>query len=159
MSGQTSLQLKEYKTIEQIFDLLIKENNSTIIEGLLKALFAKIIETAKPLTNKTKITSNTFQSFRELLNKTDKLQNNVAYYAELLNTTPQNLNVICRKNANQSASDILAEYIIGEARRLLHYTDNTVSEIAFSLGFSDSSHFVKYFKRYTAKTPQTFRNK
>ncbi|MGH2565351.1 MAG: helix-turn-helix domain-containing protein, partial [Ginsengibacter sp.] len=37
-------------------------------------------------------------------------------------------------------------------------TDNTVSEIAFQLNFTDSSHFVKYFKRYTAKTPQTFRN-
>lgn len=158
LSRQTSLQLKEYKTIEQIFDLLTKENNLTIIEGLLKALFAKIIETAKPITSKTKNTSNIFQLFRELLSKTDELQNNVAHYAELLNTTPQNLNTICRKNANQSASDILAEYIISEAKRLLHYTDNTVSEIAFSLGFSDSSHFVKYFKRFTAKTPQTFRN-
>lgn len=159
MSGQVSLQLKEHKTIEQVFDLLAKEINLTIIEGLLKALFAKIIETAKPLTNKTKITSNTFQSFKELLSKTDELQNNVGHYAKLLNTTPQNLNTICRKNANQSASDILAEYIISEAKRLLHYTDNTVSEISFSLGFSDSSHFVKYFKRYTTKTPQTFRNK
>lgn len=159
LSGLTSLQPKEHKTIEQIFELLTKENNLTIIEGLLKALFAKIIETAKSQTNKTKITSNTFQSFKDLLSNTDELQNNVAHYADLLNTTPQNLNAICRKNANQSASDILAEYIISEAKRLLLYTDNTVSEISFSLGFSDSSHFIKYFKRYTTKTPQAFRNK
>lgn len=157
LSGLTSLQPKEYKTIEQIFDLLTKENNFTIVEGLLKALFAKIIETAKPLTGKTKISNNTFQSFRELLSKTDELKNSVAHYAKLLNTTPQNLNAICRKTTNQSGSDILAEYIISEAKRLLHYTDNTVSEIAFSLGFLDTSHFVKYFKRYTEKTPQTFR--
>lgn len=159
LSAQTLLQLKEHKTIEQIFDLLTKEKNFTIIEGLLKALFAKLLETAKQQASKTKITSNTFQSLRDLLSKTDELQNNVSHYAKLLNTTPQNLNTICRRNANQSASDILAEYIISEAKRLLHYTNNTVSEISFSLGFSDSSHFVKYFKRYTAKTPQAFRNK
>lgn len=158
LSKQTSLQLEEHKTIEQIFDLLTKENNFTIIEGLLKALFAKIIETAKPLANNTKITNNTFQSFRDLLDNTDDLKNSVSYYAKRLNTTPQNLNAICRKTAKQSASDILAEYIISEAKRLLHYTDNTVSEIAFSLGFADSSHFVKYFKRYTDKTPQTLRS-
>ncbi|MGH2565355.1 MAG: AraC family ligand binding domain-containing protein, partial [Ginsengibacter sp.] len=111
LSGLTSLQPKEHKTIEQIFDLLTKENNFTIIEGLLKALLAKFIEIAKPQTSKTKITTNTFQSFRELLSKTDELQNNVAHYAKLLNTTPQNLNVICRKNTNQTAGDILAEYI------------------------------------------------
>ena len=158
LSGQTTLQLTVPKTIEQIFYLLTQENNFTIIEGLLKAIFAKILETAKPLTNKTKITSNLFQSFKDLLSKTDELKNSVALYANLLNTTPQNLNSICRKNANQSASNILAEYIISEAKRLLHYTDNTISEIAFSLGFKDSSHFVKYFKRHIGKTPQGFRS-
>lgn len=157
LSGLISLQLKEHKTIEQIFDLLTKEDNFTILEGLLKALFVKIIETAKPLTTKTKITSNTFQSYRELLSKTDELKNNVAHYAKRLNTTPQNLNAICRKAVNQSAADILAEYIISEAKRLLHYTDNTVSQIAILLDFTDSSHFVKYFKRHTGKTPQSFR--
>lgn len=157
ISRLTSLQAKEDQTIEQLFELLTKENNFTVVEGLLKALFAKIFETAKPLTNKTKITNNTFLSFRELLSKTDELKNSVSYYAKLLNTTPQNLNAICRKTANQSATDILAEYIINEAKRLLHYTDNTVSEITFSLGFTDSSHFIKYFKRYTGKTPLAFR--
>lgn len=158
LSGLTSLRLKQHQTIEEIFELLTKENNYTIIEGLLKALFAKIFETAKPLTHNPRITSNIFQSYRDMLSKTDELHNRVVYYATRLNTTPQNLNSICRKNSNQSASDILAKHIISEAKRLLHYTDNTVSEIAFALGFKDSSHFVKYFKRHTGKAPQASRN-
>lgn len=158
VSGLTSIQPTENTTIKQLFELLTKENDFIVVEALLKALLAKIIETAQPLTSKTSITNNLFLSYRDLLSKTDELKNSVSYYAKQLNTTPQNLNSICRKNADQSAADILSEYIVSEAKRLLNYTDNTVSEIAFLLGFSDSSHFAKYFKRCTGKTPQTFRS-
>ena len=158
LSELTCLHPQEHKTIQQIFDLLIKETNFTIIEGLLKALFAKILEQAEPQVINSKITTNTCQLYIELLSKTDELKNSVAIYAKQLNTTPQNLNTICRKVANRSATEILSDYIIGEAKRLLNYTNRTVSEISFSLGFLDSSHFVKYFKRHTEKTPNAFRH-
>ena len=99
-----------------------------------------------------------FHSFRELLSQSAEIKNNVAYYAGRLNTTPQNLNTACRKAVNQSAAEVLAEHIINEAKRLLIYTDNTVSEISFNLDFNDPSHFVKYFKRHTMQTPKAFRS-
>lgn len=162
VSSLSSLQVKDTDTIDQLFQLLTKENNTTsensfpIVEGLLKALLAKILESAKPLIYKVKV--NLFQSFRELLAQNTEIKNNVAHYAALLNTTPQNLNTICRKAINQSAAEILAEAIISEAKRLLHYTNNRVSEIAFLLDFKDASHFVKYFKRIAGQTPQTYRH-
>jgi AraC-like DNA-binding protein len=52
---------------------------------------------------------------------------------------------------------VLAESVTSEAKRLLHYTNSTVSEIAFTLDFTDVSHFVKYFKRVTGQTPQAYR--
>ena len=164
VSNLTSLHVKDNETIDQLFALLTKENgrinenNFTIIEGLLKALLAKVLEVAKPLTGKIKIKSNLFQSFRELLGQDSVVKNDVAYYAGLLNTTPQNLNATCRKAVAQPAALVLSEFIIGEAKRLLLYTDNTISEISFPLDFKDPSHFVKYFKRYTTHTPQAFRH-
>lgn len=158
LSALTHLQLKDHTTIEQLFELLEGESNVLATEGLLKALFAKIMESTKSLNTQIRITENLFQSYKDLLSKTDELKNSVVHYATLLNTTPQNLNAVCRKNMNQSATQILSETIIGEAKRLLIYTDNTVSEISFLLSFNDSSHFVKYFKRHTGKTPQSFRN-
>jgi AraC-like DNA-binding protein len=164
VSNLTSLHVKDNETIDQLFALLTKENerinenNFTIIEGLLKALLAKVLEVAKPLTGKIKIKSDLFQSFRELLGQDPVVKNDVAHYAGLLNTTPQNLNAACRKAVAQPATQVLSEYIIGEAKRLLLYTDNTISEISFTLHFNDPSHFVKYFKRYTTHTPQAFRH-
>lgn len=164
VSSLSSLQIKDTGTIDQLFQLLTKENetgsenNFHIVEGLLKALLAKVLEVATPLIRKVKIKADLFQSFRELLSHSTEVKNNVSHYAGLLNTTPQNLNTACRKAVCQSASEVLAEYIIGEAKRLLIYTSSTISEISFTLEFTDPSHFVKYFKRYTGYTPQAFRS-
>lgn len=164
VSSLSSLQVKDTGIINQLFGLLAKENETAnensfpVLEGLLKALLAKILNVAKPLIGKTKIKADLFQSFRELLSQTTEIKNNVAHYAGLLNTTPQNLNATCRKAVNQPAAEVLADYIISESKRLLIYTNNTVSEIAFALNFNDPSHFVKYFKRYTWHTPQAFRS-
>ncbi len=86
------------------------------------------------------------------------MSNTVKKYAEMLKTTPQNLNTICRKSSGQSASEILSHYLINEAKRLLIYTDLTVSEISVKLDFNDNSHFSKYFKRHVGLTPIVFRN-
>ena len=164
VSSLTSLQVKDTGTINQLFQLLTKENDPAsehsfpIVEGLLKALLGKILEVATPFFSKARIKADIYQSFRELLSQSTEIKNNVAHYAALLNATPQNLNNVCRKTVNQSASEVLAEHIIGEAKRLLIYTDNTVSEISFGLDFNDPSHFVKYFKRFTGYTPQAFRS-
>ncbi|WP_254712997.1 MULTISPECIES: helix-turn-helix domain-containing protein [unclassified Polaribacter] len=80
------------------------------------------------------------------------LKNNVNFYAENLKTTPQNLNANCRKEYDKSASDIISEHIIKEVKRRLLYTNGAISDIAYSLDFKDSSHFTKYFKRYTGET-------
>jgi AraC-like DNA-binding protein len=155
--------LEDDSTIHQLFELIVKENATenegsfSFTEGLLKGLFVKILQTARPVVEQPRHKMEFFQAFTDLLMQDHPKKNKVAYYAGLLNTTPQNLNAICRAAVDQSAAEVLAEYIIDEARRLLAYTDNTISEISFTLSFKDPSHFVKYFKRYTTFTPQAFR--
>jgi len=161
LSEQTSLYPNDNVAID-IFKLLLNENkerktpNRPIIDGLLKALLAKLLESATPTISKNG--SNTiFEKFIDLLSKENELTNKVSHYAKLLNTTPQNLNAICRKETGQSSAEILSEHIINEAKRLLLYTDITVSEIANRLDFKDNSHFTKYFKRHVETTPIGFR--
>jgi len=164
LSGFSCMQLKEHKAIDNLFGMLVEECKDEtsasfeVIEGLLKSLMAKIVQVAKPQEQKKVANTNLYHSFKDLLNNNQSVKNNVAFYARLLNTTPQNLNAACRKAVDQSASEILAEFIISEAKRLLIYTSNTVSEISVALDFKDNSHFVKYFKRYSGHTPQTFRS-
>ncbi|SDR91998.1 AraC-type DNA-binding protein [Polaribacter sp. KT25b] len=128
--------------------------NKEAIEGGLKALLSKLVDYA----NIEKVeTTNLVLQFADCLSQA--LKNNVQFYADKLNTTPQNLNVICRKEYNKSASDIIADHIIKEIKRRLLYTNETISDIAYSLEFNDASNFTKYFKRYTGETPKQFKIK
>jgi AraC-like DNA-binding protein len=162
LSAQTCLFPKDTSAID-IFKILFKEYqakrkpNQPIIDGLLKALLAKLLESATPTISKNG-NSTMFQRFVDLLSKENELTNKVKHYAKLLNTTPQNLNAICRKETGQSSAEILSEHIINEAKRFLLYTDFTISEIAHRLDFKDNSHFSKYFKRHVEQTPIGFRN-
>ncbi len=158
VSSLSCLQTKDSRTLELLFETLTRVNNFTVEEGLLKALLATILENARPIMEQSKMPGDLFLSFRELLSQTSEIRNSVAHYAALLKSTPQNLNAVCRKTVNQSAAAVLSEHIIGEAKRLLLYTGNTTSEIAFALDFTDASHFIKYFKRYIGQTPNVFRN-
>ncbi len=150
-------------SIEEFFKLLSTEcssssiPNRTVIDGLLKALLAKMLESAQTDDKIISHPGNHFLQFKELLIQNNNLTNSVAHYAKLLHTSPQNLNAICRKETNQSAAQVLADHILSEAKRFLLYTELSVSEVCHSLGFKDNSHFTKYFKRHLGVTPTAFR--
>lgn len=164
-SSISSVYLEQERVVSALFGLIGQENNNTYpykdqqhcLEGLIKALLAKLVGLSKPQLEQQGRRTDLHQAFREKLSLSNPIKNNVAHYAGLLNTSPQNLNAVCRKQSGQSATDVIAEFTVSEAKRLLIYTDNTVSQIALLLDFTDPSHFVKYFKRYTDATPQSYR--
>jgi len=61
-----------------------------------------------------------------------------------------------RKSFHQSPQSWLRELRLRAARPLLQ-TELTVKEIASHLGFKQSSHFCREFKRCTGRTPNAFR--
>lgn len=165
LSTQSALRITSPASIDALFKLLTEEvksdsdENIQVIEGLLKALLAKISMVTQPHFQQAKGTSHTYNLFRELLLQERSLTNSVAHYARRLHITPQNLNSICRKAINRSAADVIADSIVNEAKRLLIYTDKTIGEVAYELNFKDPSHFVKYFKRQVEQTPKSYREK
>jgi AraC-like DNA-binding protein len=59
--------------------------------------------------------------------------------------------------AGTNAKAFIASRISLEAKRLLVHTDVSVTLIAESLGFSEATNFIKFFKRETGCTPAEFR--
>jgi AraC-like DNA-binding protein/response regulator of citrate/malate metabolism len=52
----------------------------------------------------------------------------------------------------------LRRYRIQQARTMLEIEDSTVSEIAFAVGFSNSSHFGRVFRREVGVSPSIYRD-
>lgn len=129
-----------------------------IIHGLLKALFGKLLQINVEKPKNTTPIQPVFEKFMNLvINECPRLHK-VNEFADLLFTTPQNINAICRKQTGKSAGEIITDQLLLEAKRYILHTDYTINEIAEILSFSDTSNFVKFFKRLENITPIHFRN-
>lgn len=78
-------------------------------------------------------------------------------YAALLYITPNHLNALSKDLLGRSAGEVIRDRILLEAKRLLINADISIADIAAKLSFTDSSHFTKFFKKYTGTTPEGFR--
>lgn len=78
-------------------------------------------------------------------------------YAQFMGLSPNYLNAVIKERLGSSAESYIQRRVVLEAERLLLNTDLSVSEIAYELGFTDKSHFGKYFKKVRGTTPNQFR--
>jgi len=89
-----------------------------------------------------------------------KTQNlSVQSYADMLHLTVDKLNETCKSSMGLTAKQIIIEQKTTEAKRLLYFTNLSIKEIAFRLGFEDSSYFSRIFKGKNDITPIMFREK
>lgn len=81
----------------------------------------------------------------------------VSAYAALLHISAGHLSEVVKAQSGRPAIKHLHERLVLEARRLLFYTNHSLKEIAFDLGFADASYFNRFFKRETGVTPAEYR--
>jgi AraC-like DNA-binding protein len=87
-------------------------------------------------------------NFKELRSASD--------YASLLNISEKHLNRITRVCFNKTSTQLIAERIVLEAKRLLIHTGQQVTQVAYELGYNDKSYFVRFFKKNAGETPLSF---
>jgi len=81
----------------------------------------------------------------------------VAMLANDLGVTPARLNSACRRVAGCSTQHLQHAAVLAEAKRALLYTEQPISEVAYSLGFEDPAYFSRFFSSRTGRTPSAFR--
>lgn len=86
-----------------------------------------------------------------------KVTHENGFYADALNTTSKTLNTTCKKFLGKTFGAVINEKLTAESKKLLLYSHQNLTEIAFELGFADASHFNKFFKRQTGVLPGVYR--
>ena len=64
-----------------------------------------------------------------------------------------------RQETGQTLTDFILREKTEEAKRLLRYSEKSLSAVSAYLGFSSHSHFARVFKQYAGMTPGEYREK
>lgn len=82
----------------------------------------------------------------------------VKHLADAVHLSPGYLGDLLKKETGLNAQEHIHQYVIEEAKNILLNSNQSVSEIAFHLGFEYPQYFSRLFKQKTGKTPLEFRN-
>ena len=165
---------EQVERIKGIFKQMITEINSdyTYKYDVLRNLVFDLIHSAMKMqpanisvTQHSNASSRISSLFLELLERQFPIENSrqrfglrsAADFADQLTIHVNHLNRALKETTQKTTSEIIAERILQEAKILLKHTDWNISEIAYSLGFEEPTHFNNFFKKNIQLTPRQFR--
>ena len=160
------LQEEEKKKITDILNLLLStflessSHKSYIIKGLFDAFINRValqyhLSAGKAVEPPSQAHSLS-AGFAELLSA-NSCVNTPAFFAKKLNVTTAHLNDCVKAVTGMSLTQSIQHTMVLEAKRNLYYTNNTIKEVAYELGFEDHTYFSRLFKKITGTTPLAFR--
>ena len=95
--------------------------------------------------------------YRAAIEQHFRAEKSLQFYAHRMGVSAQRLNAACRARAGHTASEVLYNRILIEAKRCLLYTEMTVAEIGHSIGFDDPAYFNRFFSKRTGTPPGAYR--
>lgn len=101
--------------------------------------------------------TNLLRDYNFLVEQHFRKYHTVAEYAQLLHKSPKTISNTFKKLDTLSPLQHIQNRIILEAKRLLFYTQDPISDIADQLGFSEIQSFSRFFKNKLSISPQVFR--
>lgn len=111
----------------------------------------------KSIINSNQTKANIVYSFKKLVDANFFESHDVAFYADKLNITTKYLNECVQEVLSVSSKSIIIEQLLIRSRHLLKFSNKTIKEISYDLGFSTPDYFSYFFKTQTGMNPSVLR--
>ncbi|TKG89816.1 AraC family transcriptional regulator [Puteibacter caeruleilacunae] len=162
----------ERNSITELVRKIEKEYNNNIDRHSQELIIANIEMILKYCTRyydrqfytRTNINKDAVSEFENLLKEYYQSENpvdfgvpSVKYCAMELNMSPHYLSDMLRKETGKSAQEHIYNFLINKAKTKLLSSEESVSQIAYGLGFDYPQHFSKLFKSKTGISPAKYR--
>lgn len=95
--------------------------------------------------------------FTVILQRDYKTEKKVSYYADELRVSSRKLTDMTEFVYGKSAKQMIIEKVTFECEKAIKFSNNTLSEIAFDLGFKDEGNFSNFVKKHSGKKPSDMR--
>lgn len=163
---------KEQEIIRDLYNKIETEHNNNHDEFTREIILGHIQSMLKycqrfykrQFLNRNIAAGTTVTKFNHILSEylaKDNLLNRglptVTMIASELHMSPRYLSDLLRQETGKTAMDLIQLSLISEAKNLLHGTNQTIAEIAYSLGFENPPYFSRLFKKQTGLTPNQFK--
>ena len=161
------LDIKEQHFVETLLFSMLAEykNNSPDLEDYAKSSIIQLLLFAgKHARNTNEYNPVYINSTHKIISEITGYVNNnydeeinLSKISELFHISPCHFSRTFKKETGLAFSDYLNNVRIKEARKLIHNTDMTISEIAFSVGYKSSTHFGRIFKEIVGTSPLAYK--
>jgi AraC-like DNA-binding protein len=160
--------------VKEIFSKIEKQNLSEysykndLIRNYVNELmhYANSLNPATERSHQMNAKERLLNIFNELLNRQFPIDienscqlRTASDFAEALHVHVNYLNKVIKDLTGKSTSSVIYERLIKESVILLKHTNWSISEIAYSMGFKDASHFNHFFKKQVDRTPTFYRTR
>lgn len=166
--GVPKIQLSE-KAFQEMSDIIERINTEysalddnfsfSVIRSELHILITKLFRIKTK--NKQVVSNNKYLDkfilFQKLVEENVSKTNKVIDYSKLIGVSSKTINTITKNIVRKTAKEFVDEICTKQIKRLLINTELSIKEIAYKMGFEETTNFYKYFKRQTSLTPEKFR--
>lgn len=158
-----SLDESEFTVILNLFSELHKEANGgemrEILRGYLIVLLNQFLRITK--MKQDYVCLNRFEKvssrFEELLMNNSSRGGTISSFAESLNVSTIYLRECVKEATGKTAKQLMSEYQMLHIKSLLINSRRTLADIGTENGFSDTTNFIRFFKKQEGITPNQYR--
>jgi len=149
-----------------LLEALIRELYSTsafkleIVRSLMRAVMLKTVVPYYQQQAEQPAAATNSAEFHRLKHYIDihfNVRPSVADIALALGKSVKQLDKLAKDNSGDSVKDLVDERVLLEAKRLLAFSQYSISDISSQLGFNEATNMTKFFKRHTDVSPKDFR--
>jgi AraC-like DNA-binding protein len=139
-------------------DILQQDMLQSLLKRML-ILSVRILRQSNNLSKLDKTQGEIVREFNYLVDKHYATHHNVAFYASQLNKSPKTLSNLFSLVSPRTPLNIIHDRIMIHARRQINYTNLSIKEIAYELGYDDIQTFSRFFKSKEGVSPGHYREK